>query len=104
VSGATSIPAPASGSSRRWVEGNYSNLNENENAFLGHITMWGSTGYPVMKVGKVWMWTEAFGIKGPVCYKTKKAAFAAVEAYLLALRDRAAERFPGTTNSMFERF
>lgn len=73
---------------------NYAALTEAENAFLRHWMRWGSAGYPIQKVGtRHWIWVEAFGIKGaPTVYKTKKAAGEAIEAYVSALRDRAAGR------------
>lgn len=68
-------------------------LTEGENEFLRHMTRWGSDGYPVRKVGRHWLWYEVFGVKGaPTCYATKKAACAAVEAYLGILRDKTAGR------------
>jgi len=69
-------------------------LTTNEKSFLNHMTMFGSDGYPVSKLntGK-WIIRECFGVKGtPVVYRTKKAAFAQVEAYLDTLRARLAGR------------
>lgn len=69
------------------------NLSEQESAFMGHMTRWGSDGYPVRKIGNGWQWVEFYGIKGaPVVYKTKKAAFEAVENYIEFLCDKIAGR------------
>lgn len=69
------------------------NLTQAESDFMGHMTMWGSDGFPIMKVKGGWLWKEAFGIKGaPVVYKTKKACKEAIEKYLAVLRDKSAGR------------
>jgi hypothetical protein len=70
------------------------NLNQEEANFLRHTSMWGSDGYPVRKVsGGKWIWEEMWGVKGaPVCYKTKREAFAAIERYIDVLCDKAACR------------
>ena len=68
-------------------------LSENEERFLSHMGRWGSDGYPVMKTGRGWIWDEFCGIKGaPTTYSTKKAAIAAIEAYIDILIDRKAGR------------
>ena len=67
--------------------------SEAEYRFQRHMTMWGSAGYPVRKVGRNWQWVEAFGIAGaPTVYKTKREAFAAIGRYLDVLCDKAAGR------------
>ena len=71
----------------------YDVLTDSEYAFFDHTIRWGSDGYPVVKASRKWFWVEAFGIKGsPAPYKTKREAFAAVEAYLETLRERISER------------
>ena len=71
----------------------YDVLNDSECAFLNHMSRWGSDGYPVVKASRKWFWVEAFGVKGsPVAYRTKREAFAAVEAYLETIRQRISER------------
>ena len=59
----------------------YKTLNQAENDFLRHITMWGSAAYPTQKVGNgKWIWREFWGVKGaPTVYKTKKACVEAIE-------------------------
>lgn len=69
------------------------NLSASENAFMAHMRMFGSDGYPVQKVGRKWRWAEAFGIRGPgVCYATKRECVSAVERYIDVLRDKCAGR------------
>jgi hypothetical protein len=69
-------------------------LDENERQFLGRWVMWGSAMYPIQKVKGGWLWVESCGIKGaPKVYKTKKAAAAAIEAYVGVLRDKSAGRY-----------
>lgn len=69
------------------------NLTENESSFLRHMTMWGSDGYPVQKIGRKWVWNDFCGIHGaPTMYRTKKEAAEAVERYIAILCDKAAGR------------
>lgn len=71
------------------------NLTANQNSFLTHMMMWGSAGYPVAKVGRKWVWQDFYGIPGaPTTYRTKREAFAAVEAYVDLLIDYKAGRIP----------
>lgn len=64
-----------------------------EDDFFSHMQRWGSDGYPVQKLAGKWFWCEAYGVTGrPSPFKTKKAAFAAVEQYLDLLRDKIAGR------------
>lgn len=69
-------------------------ITDNEKELLGHISKWGSDGYPVRKVGAgKWIWFEFFGCKGaPTVYKTKREAFQAFEAYQDILLDALAGR------------
>lgn len=67
----------------------YQALSEGENQFLRHAQRWGSDGYFITKVQSKWIWEGAFGVSGsPIVYKTKKAAIAAVDAYIDSLLDR----------------
>lgn len=69
------------------------NLTQAEADWLQHVTMYGSDGYPVQKVGRSWQWLEAFGVKGaPTVYKTKREAVAACSRYEDILIDKAAGR------------
>ena len=64
-------------------------LTQAESDFLGHMMRFGSDGYPVQKAGRNWQWVEFWGIKGaPTTYKTKRAAFEAVERYIDVLIDK----------------
>ena len=64
-----------------------------ERDFHRHVTMWGSAGYPVQKIGRAWHWVDFWGVKGaPTVYKTKREAVAAVERYLTILCDKEAGR------------
>lgn len=66
-------------------------VTEDERTLLNHVTMFGSDGYPVTKLGRVWVWgTEA--VKGPpTVFKTKREAVASFEAFLDVLRDALGE-------------
>ena len=68
-------------------------ISDNERQWLGHMTMWGSDGYPVRKVGRGWIFDDFFGVKGtPTVYRTKRQATAAVEAFEGILIDAIAGR------------
>lgn len=66
-------------------------LTDDERSLLTHVTMWGSDGYPVCKVGRGWTWGYR-GIKGPVVFKTKREAVASFEAFEAVLIDAKAGR------------
>lgn len=71
----------------------YQNLSQAENDFLRHISMWGSAGYPVRKLGRGWIVSDFWGVKGPPkVYRTKREVVAYVELFLEILRDKAAGR------------
>lgn len=75
-------------------------LTENEASFMQHMSMFGSDGYPVRKLGRKWEFQRAFGVGGtPVLYKTKKDAFKAVEAFMDILRDKIAGRLKPSAGS-----
>lgn len=70
-----------------------SRLTEGENSLLQHVTMWGSSGYPISKQGRGWVWRDAFGVKGsPTVYRTKRAAFAAFQLWIELVLDYRAGR------------
>lgn len=67
-------------------------LTDDEQALLTHVSLWGSGGYPVHKLGRGWSWSYR-GIAGPpVAFKTKRAAVASFEAFEAILIDRKAGR------------
>ncbi len=68
-------------------------LSQAESDFLRAIMMWGSSAYPVQKMGNRWFWTEFWGVRGaPTAYKTKREAVEAVERYISILCDKKAGR------------
>ena len=68
-------------------------MSQPEYDFLAHMQRWGSSGYPVRKLSRGWLWDEFCGVKGaPVVYKTKRECVAAIEAYIHVLCDKAAGR------------
>lgn len=72
----------------------YDQRTDAERDFHGHMMMFGSAGYPIRKVGRVWIWEDFWGVKGsPTTYKTKKAASEAVERFIHVLCDKAAGRW-----------
>lgn len=66
-------------------------INEDEQALMTHVTMWGSDGYPVRKCGRKWTW-DYRSLKCPVLYRTKREAVASFEAYWDILLDAKAGR------------
>ena len=68
-------------------------MSDNEYSFLSHMHRWGTKAFPARKLSRGWVWDEMFGIKGaPVVYKTKAECFAAIEAYIGHLCDKAGGR------------
>lgn len=63
-------------------------LTEAERTLLAHVSMWGSLGYPVRKLGPgKWIW-EANGVSGPPkAFATKREAVAHFETFLGVLRE-----------------
>lgn len=60
-------------------------VTEAERGLLSRITMFGSSAYPIKKLGKGWIW-ETEQISGPpVVFKTKKEATANFELFLQIL-------------------
>lgn len=63
-----------------------------ERQLLNHVTMFGSDGYPVQRVGSRWQWVDAFGVKGaPTTFKTKREAVALFEQWQDLMRERLGE-------------
>jgi len=55
---------------------------------MTHVSMWGSDGYPVRKLGRGWTWGPWRSVKGPpTVFQTKRAAVASFEAFLGVLRE-----------------
>ena len=68
-------------------------LTDDEKQLLGHVTRWGSDGYPIRKYSKGWMWGPFLSIQGPpVVFKTKREAIASFEAFEQVLIDAKAGR------------
>lgn len=61
-------------------------LSEDERALVNHISMWGSTGYPVRKVAKRWTWGFR-SLEAPLVHKTKREATTAFETFMEVLYD-----------------
>jgi hypothetical protein len=60
----------------------YRPMTEDERALLNHVSMWGSSGYPVQKVGRSWQWRDWRSVRGaPTTWKTKREAVAAFERF-----------------------
>lgn len=62
-----------------------------ERRLFQHVTMFGSVGYPVRKLGRSWVWgTDE--VKGPpTVFKTKRAACLSFEAWLDVIREALGE-------------
>lgn len=58
-------------------------LTEGERELLKHVSMWGSDGYPIRRLGsRHWGWGDAYGVKGPpTVFKTKREAVASFERF-----------------------
>jgi hypothetical protein len=69
-------------------------LSEDDRALVTHITMWGSDGYPIRKVGSRWDWSYR-SLSAPILYRTKRDAVAAFETYMGVLRDCLASEAQG---------
>ena len=67
------------------------NLTADEDYLLGHISRWGSDGYPVAKIGGRWTVAAVCGRKAEK-HATKGKAVASFELFLSELRDRKAGR------------
>jgi hypothetical protein len=68
-------------------------ISEDERDLLTHVSMWGSDGYPVTKVGsRHWTWSWRGSVNCPVVFPTKRQAVASFESYYAILLDRLAGR------------
>lgn len=64
-------------------------LTDDEAALLYHVMRWGSTGYPIARLGRKWSIQSFRSWKGfPVLYKTKREAIAQFEAWHALACDR----------------
>jgi len=67
-------------------------ITDDERALMMHLSMWGSDGYPINKLGRGWTWGPWRSVKGPpVVFKTKRAAVASFEAFCNVLREALGE-------------
>ena len=67
-------------------------LTTDERDLLTHISMWGSDGYPVKKLGPKWTWSYRSISGPPVLFKTRRGAVASFEAFHQVLIDALAGR------------
>jgi len=68
--------------------------------WLQHISRWGSSGYPVRKLGRKWQFDRMYNAGGcPSLFTTKRAAVERVELYYDMLLDKNAGRPVGTTTA-----
>ena len=73
--------------------GNMRGLTADERKLMTHMSMWGSDGYPLRKLGRGWIVQGVRGLGSfPKVYKTKKEAASMWERYVGILRDRKAGR------------
>ena len=61
-------------------------LTDDERDLMAHIRMWGSTGYPVRKLGRRWTWGYRESISAPHVYTTKREAVASFDTFMSVLR------------------
>ena len=61
-------------------------LTTDERDLITHISMWGSTGYPINRIGGRWSWSYR-SISHPSMFKSKKAAIESFEAFHELLLD-----------------
>lgn len=67
-------------------------LTEDERWLVNHVSMFGSDGFPVHKVGRQWTWGPVRSVKGPPeCFRTKREAVASFEAWMDARRRQLGE-------------
>lgn len=63
-------------------------LTSYERDLMTHISRFGASGYPVIRVGKSWSWSFRDDIASAKSFPTKKAAIASFEAYHQSLIDQ----------------
>jgi len=57
-------------------------LSDDEGALVYHVGRFGSSGYPVAKLGSRWVVTDWRSVKGPpTAYRTRREAVAQFEAW-----------------------
>lgn len=67
-------------------------LSEGEGRLLRHISLFGSDGYPIQKLGRKWAWGCADVLGPPVTFKTKTEAVDSFEQFHGVLLDALAGR------------
>ena len=63
-------------------------LTADERDLMTHISRFGSSGYPLVKLGKSWSWNYRDSISSAEKFPTRKAAIASFEAYHSTLIDQ----------------
>ncbi len=63
-------------------------LTNDERDLMTHISRFGSSGYPLVKMGKSWSWNYRDSISSAEKFPTKKAAVSSFEAYHQSLIDQ----------------
>lgn len=66
-------------------------MTDDEIALLKHVSMFGSDGYPVRKVGRRWSWSFR-SVSHPSVFPTKREATESFEAFVDILMDAYAGR------------
>lgn len=61
-------------------------LSADERDLMTHVTMFGSAGYPIAKLGRKWWWKYR-DLQAAILYPTKTKAVESFEAYYDVLRD-----------------
>lgn len=85
---------------RHMLDNPAATILEAEWNWLQHISRWGSSGYPVAKLGRKWQFQRMYNAGGsPTLYRTKREAVAVVEQYYSDLLDKNAGRPVGTTQA-----
>lgn len=64
----------------RFLQVAFRKLSDDERDLLTHVSRWGSTGYPVTKLGKKWFW-QYRSLEAPKVYRTKREAVGNFEAF-----------------------
>ena len=67
-------------------------LTADERQLMTHMSMWGSDGYPVRKLGRKWVWGPFLSVNGPpTMFGTKREAVASFERFMDVLREALGE-------------
>ena len=76
-------------------------LTDDEAALFYHVQLFGSDGYPVEKLGRLWVVRDWRTVKGPpTVFKTKGAAVAQFEAWEALALERLREMKRATPGSI----